>query len=72
MGALNVDCDQKSTRLNIFRYLLSPYEDDPGDFIERVITQVKTRIHHFDPESTMEAPWLTPPKTFKSVHSQGR
>ena len=29
--------DQKRTQLNISRYLLSRYEDDPGDFIERVV-----------------------------------
>ena len=34
--------DQKKTRLDISRYLLSGYEDDPGDFIERVVTQDET------------------------------
>ena len=29
-------------------YLMSPYEDDPGDLIARVVTQVETWIHHFD------------------------
>ena len=42
--------DQKRTRLDISRYLLSRYEDDPGDFIERVVTQDDTWVHHFDPE----------------------
>ena len=31
--------DQKRTRLNISRYLLSRYEDNPGDFFEPVLTQ---------------------------------
>ena len=31
--------EQKRIRLNISRYLLSRYEDDPGDFIERVVTK---------------------------------
>ena len=31
--------DQKRTQLNISSYLLSRYEDDPGDFIERVVTR---------------------------------
>ena len=31
--------DQKRTRLDISRHLLSRYKDDPGDFIERVVTQ---------------------------------
>ena len=34
--------DQKRTQLNISRYLLSRYEDDPGDFIEGVVTQDET------------------------------
>ena len=39
--------DQKKTQLGISRYLLSGYEDDPGDFIERVVTQDETWVHHF-------------------------
>ena len=46
--------DQKMTLLDIFRYFLSCYEDDPGNFIERVVTQDETWVHHFDPESTMQ------------------
>ena len=57
--------DQKRTRLNISRYLQSRYEDDSVDFIERVVTQDETWVHHFDTElkmqsKTMEVPWLTP------------
>ena len=37
------------------RYLLSHYEDDPGDFIERVVTQDETWVHHFDPDSKCRA-----------------
>ena len=47
--------DQKRTPLDISRYLLSGYEDDPGDFIERVVTQDETWVHHFDPESKMHS-----------------
>ena len=36
--------------LNISRYLLSHYEDYPGDFIEQVVTQDETCVHHFDPD----------------------
>ena len=46
--------DQKRTRLDISRYLLSRYEDDPSDIIERVVTQDKTWVHHFDTESKMQ------------------
>ena len=70
--------DQKRTWLDISRYLLSCYEDDPGDFIEGIVTQDETWIHHFDPESKMQSkqiksrPLLTPPKKFKRVHSAGK
>ena len=47
MGTETVD--QKQSRLDISRYLLSRYEDDPGDSIERVVTQDETWVHHFDP-----------------------
>ena len=30
--------DQKRTRLDISMFLLSPYVDAPGDFVERVVT----------------------------------
>ena len=42
--------DQKRAQLDISRYLRSCYEDDPSDFIERVVTQDETWVHHFDPE----------------------
>ena len=47
--------DQKGTWLDMSRYLLSQYEDDPGDFIERVVTQDGTWVHHFDPDSKMQS-----------------
>ena len=34
--------DQKRTRLDISMSLLSRYEDDPGNFIEQVVTQDET------------------------------
>ena len=54
MGVANVDLDQRKNQLDISRYLLSPYEDDPGDFIKRVVTQDETLVHHFDTESKMQ------------------
>ena len=68
--------DQKRTPLDISRYLLSHYEDDPGDFIKRVVTQDETWVHHFDPESKMQSKqWKHPAspslKKFKRVHSVG-
>ena len=52
--------DQKRTRFDLSLYLLSRYEDDPGDLIERVVIQDETWVHL---ESKMRSkPWLTPPK----------
>ena len=47
--------DQKRSWLDISGYLLSHYEDDPGDFIDRVVTQDETWVHHFDPESKLQS-----------------
>ena len=69
--------DQKRSPLDISRYLLSRYEDDPGDFIDRVVTQDETWVH-FDPESKimqsmqLKHPGSTPPKKFKRVSSAGK
>ena len=56
---------------------LSRFEDDPSDFIEQVVTQDQTLVHHFDPESKMQSkkwkhPGSSPPKKFKRVHSTGK
>ena len=64
--------DQKKTQLDISRCLLSCYEDDPCDFIERVVTQDETWVHHFDPESKMQSkhwkqPDSPPPKMVQST-----
>ena len=55
MGAANLTVDQKRTWLDIPRYLLSRYEDDPSNFIEQVVTQDETWVHHFDPESKIQS-----------------
>ena len=34
--------DQKRSRLDISRYLLSRYEDDPEEFMDRVVIQYET------------------------------
>ena len=47
--------DQKRSLLDISRYLLSRYDDDPGVFIDRVVTQDETCVHHFPPESKMQS-----------------
>ena len=37
-----------------YMYVMSHYENDP-DFMERVVRQYETWIHHFDPESMMQS-----------------
>ena len=69
--------DQKRTRLDISRSLLSHHEDDPGNFIKRVVTQDEAWVHHFDLEAIMQSkqwkhPGSPPPKKFKRVHSAGK
>ena len=69
--------DQKRTPLDISRYLLTRYEDDPSNFFEGVVTQDETWVHHFNPESKMQSkqwkhPGSPPPKKFKRVHSAGK
>ena len=47
--------DQKGSQLDMPRYLLSRYEDDPEEFMDRVVTQDETSVHHFDPEPKSKA-----------------
>ena len=74
LGMSKVSADyQKRARLDISRFILSRYED----FIEQVVTQDESWVHHFDPESKMQSkqwkhPGSHPPKKFKRVHSAGK
>ena len=61
--------DHKRTRLDIVRDLLSPYEDDPGDFIERYVTHGLTTLTE---SQNCRANNGSPPKKFKRVHSAGK
>ena len=45
--------DQKKSRLDISKYLLSLYDDDPEECVRRVMTQNETWVHHFDREAKM-------------------
>ena len=69
--------DQKRTQLDISRYLMSCFEDDSCDFIERVVTEDETWVHHFETESRMQSKqWKYPEsplrKKFKRVNSAGK
>lgn len=64
--------DQKLTRLNISRELLTRFQQHPENFLRRIVTQDPTWVHHFDPESKAQSKqWKhhgsPPPKTFKQV-----
>ena len=40
---------------SLFLGISSHYEDDPGDFIQQVVTKDETWVHHFDPDSKMQS-----------------
>ena len=40
--------DQKKSRLDISKYLPSLCEDDPEEFMRRVVTHDETWVYHFD------------------------
>ena len=69
--------DQNKSRLDISKYLLSVYEDDPDKFMRRVVTKDEIWVHHFDPEAKKQSmqwkhPGSSPPKKFKRVPSAGK
>ena len=68
--------DQKKTRVNVSRKLLSLYQQDTEGFLARIITQDKIWVHHFDPETKKQSmQWKhigsPPPRKFKKCSSTG-
>ena len=54
--------NRKRGRLDISSFLLARYEDDPEEFMDRVVNQDETRgNHHFDPQSMQWKHAATPP-----------
>ena len=47
--------DQKKSRLDISKYLPSLYEDDPEEFMRRVVTQDDTWVQHLDPQTKTQS-----------------
>ena len=43
--------DQKKNKLDISKYLLFLYEDDPEEFMFHIVPQDETWVHHLDPEA---------------------
>ena len=68
--------DQKRTPIDMSRYLVSCYEDDPGDFIKPVVTLDETRVHHLTQCQKCKAnngsTLVNPPSKLKRVHSAGK
>ena len=65
--------DQKRSRLDISRYLLSRYEDDPSDSIDRVVTQEETWVHHFKSNLNAKHALAHPlPRSLREFLRQGR
>ena len=69
--------DQKKSRLDISKYLLSLYEDDPEEFMRRFVIQDETWVCLIDPEAKKQSmqwkhPGWPPPKKFNRVSSAGK
>ena len=69
--------DQKKSRFDSSKYLLSLCEDDPEEFMCQVVTQDESWVHHFDPEAKKQGmqcklPGSPTPKKFKRVSSAGK
>ena len=47
--------DQKKSRLDISKYPLPLYKDDPEKFMRWVVTQDGTLAHYFDPEAKKQS-----------------
>ena len=43
--------DQKKSRFDISKYLASLCDDDPEEFMRRVVAQDEPWVHNFDPEA---------------------
>ena len=47
--------DQKRSRVDISRFLLSGYGDDPEESMDRVVIKDETWVHYFVPESKKQS-----------------
>ena len=47
--------DQKKSRLDVSKYILSLHEDDPEEFMHQVLTKNEIWIHHFDSEAKKQS-----------------
>ena len=68
---------EKKRRTEVSQQLLDRYNANPDDFINRLLTQDETWVHHFDPETKSESmEWRhrgsPPPRKFKRQSSPGK
>lgn len=69
--------EQKQVRKETSREVLDLFNEDPEDFLGRLVTQDETWVPHFDPESNAESrqwkhPASPPPKKCRVVRSAGK
>ena len=64
--------DQKRNQLNITRYLLSRYEDDPWRFYPKIRHWFTTLAQSQTCRANNGSTLAHPPKKFKRVHSTGK
>ena len=68
---------QKHRRVECCTELLQQFEQSPDKFLEQLVTQEETRVHHFDPETKQQSmQWKhadsPTPKKFKAWPSAGK
>jgi len=69
--------EQKKVRVDVCTDLLSRLQAEPQTFLDRIVTQDETWVHHFDPQDKtakydMEACHFSHPKKFKVTPSAGK
>ena len=72
----NLNMQDRQQREESSQELLEVYNANPEDFHTRLVTGDETWLHHWDPDTkkvhAMEAPWLTPPKKFRTQPSASK
>jgi len=69
--------EQKKVRVDVYTDLLSRLQAEPQTFLDRIVTQDETWVHHFDPQTKWQSMiWkhvTSPtPKKFKVTPSAGK
>ena len=69
--------EQKNVRRETSHEVLHLFNEDPENFLDRIVTQDETWVPHFDPETKVESsqlkhPQSPPPRKFKVIKSVGK